>query len=83
MSSALEDFGKTTRSYFAVAAIFGAVVAVLDWILLLILGVPNAWLWALLAFVTNFVPNVGFLLGLVPPAIVSLLTSDWQHALIS
>lgn len=82
MNRALEDLGKTTRSYFAVAAIFGAIVAVLDWILLLILGVPNAWLWALLAFVTNFVPNVGFLLGLVPPALVSLLTADWQHALI-
>ena len=82
MRNALEDFGRTTRNYFAVAAIFGAIVAVLDWILLMVLGVPNAWLWALLAFVTNFVPNVGFLLGLVPPALVSLLTADWQHALI-
>ncbi len=82
MSKALSDFGRSTRNYFAVAAVFGAIVAVLDWILLAIVGVPNAWLWALLAFVTNFVPNVGFLLGLVPPAIVSLLTSDWQHALV-
>lgn len=82
MRNALGDFGRTTRNYFAVAAIFGAIVAVLDWIFLLILGVPDAWLWALLAFVTNFIPNVGFLLGLVPPALVSLLTSDWQSALI-
>jgi AI-2 transport protein TqsA len=82
MRNALGDFGRTTRNYFAVAAIFGAIVAFLDWIFLLILGVPDAWLWALLAFVTNFIPNVGFLLGLVPPALVSLLTSDWQNALI-
>jgi AI-2 transport protein TqsA len=82
MSEALLAFGRSTRSYFAVAAIFGAIVAVLDWILLLILGVPDAWLWALLAFVTNFVPNVGFLLGLIPPAVISLLTQDWQSAVI-
>lgn len=82
MARALEEFGESTRGYFAVAAIFGAIVAVLDWLLLLILDVPNAWLWALLAFVTNFVPNVGFLLGLIPPAIISWLTADWQSALI-
>ena len=66
---ALRDLGVSTRSYFAVAATFGAIVAVLDWILLLVLDVEYAWLWALLAFVTNFIPNIGFVLGLVPPAL--------------
>ncbi len=82
MADALEYFGKSTRSYFAVAAIFGAIVAVLDWLLLLIVDVPNAWLWALLAFVTNFIPNVGFLIGLIPPALIALLTQDWQAAVV-
>ena len=57
-------------------------MAVLDWLLLMILDVPDAWLWALLAFVTNFVPNIGFLIGLIPPAVISLLTQDWQSAVI-
>jgi predicted PurR-regulated permease PerM len=82
MAEALTEFGHSTRSYFAVAAIFGAIVAVLDWVLLMILGVPDAWLWALLAFVTNFIPNIGFLIGLIPPAVISLLTQDWQAAVI-
>ena len=82
MSEALAEFGRSTRGYFAVAAIFGAIVAVLDWLLLMILDVPDAWLWALLAFVTNFVPNVGFLIGLIPPAVIALLTQDWQAAVI-
>ena len=30
-------------------------------------------LWGLLAFVTNYIPNVGFLIGLVPPALLALL----------
>ena len=35
--------------------------AVLDGIDLVILGIPAAGLWALLAFITSYVPNVGFL----------------------
>lgn len=79
---ALTDLGTSTRNYFAVAAIFGAIVAVLDWILLAVLDVPYAWLWALLAFVTNFIPNIGFLIGLIPPALIGWLVIDWQTAVI-
>ena len=81
-AKALANLGVSTRNYFAVAAAFGAIVAVLDWILLAVLGVPYAWLWALLAFVTNFIPNIGFVLGLVPPALVAWLVIDWQTAVI-
>ena len=79
---ALANLGISTRSYFAVAAVFGAIVAVLDGILLVALGIPYPWLWALLAFVTNFIPNIGFVLGLVPPALIGWLLVDWQTALI-
>lgn len=79
---ALTDLGVSTRNYFAVAAVFGAIVAVFDWILLAVLGIPYAWLWALLAFVTNFIPNIGFVLGLIPPALVGWLLFDWQTAVI-
>jgi AI-2 transport protein TqsA len=29
--------------------------------------------WAVLAFVTNFIPNIGFIIGVIPPAIIALL----------
>src|SRR5688572_31621344 len=29
-----------------------------------------AWLWSLLAFITNYIPNIGFIIGLVPPTII-------------
>ena len=38
------------------------------------LGVPLALVWGVLAFVTNYIPNIGFVLGLVPPALFALLT---------
>ena len=60
---ALTLFTQGTRSYLLVSTVFGAIVAVGDWIALTIIGVPAAALWGLLAFVTNYVPNIGFVLG--------------------
>ena len=71
--NALDVFAKGTRKYFGVATIFGGIVAVLDGAALLILGIPAAGLWALLAFVTNYIPNIGFIIGLIPPAVLGLL----------
>ncbi len=72
--SALGTFAAGTRKYFGVATVFGGIVAILDWAALLILGIPAAGLWALLAFVTNYIPNIGFVIGLIPPALLALLT---------
>lgn len=70
---AIESFAAGTRKYFIVATVFGLIVAVIDTVFLLAVGVPAAVLWGLLAFITNYVPNIGFLLGLIPPAILALL----------
>ena len=40
---------------------------------LALLGVPGAFVWGVLAFVTNFIPNIGFVIGIIPPAVVGLL----------
>ena len=45
----------------------------LDVVGLLIIGVPLAFTWGVLAFVTNYIPNIGFVIGLVPPALIALL----------
>ena len=58
-----------------VASGFGFVVAVIDGSCSFVLDVPGAFVWAVLAFVTNFIPNVGFVIGVVPPAFIALLDS--------
>lgn len=70
-------FAQGTRSYLLVSTVFGAIVAVGDAIALAILAVPAAPLWGLLAFITNYVPNIGFVLGVVPPALLGLLAGGW------
>ena len=71
---ALSQFATGTRQYLLVTTVFGLIVAVLDWVALLILGIPLAFTWGLLSFITNYIPNVGFLIGVVPPALLGLLT---------
>ena len=73
--TALGGFAKGTRSYMAVSASFGLIVAVIDGVALYLLDVPGAFVWAVLAFVTNFIPNIGFVIGLIPPALIALLDS--------
>jgi predicted PurR-regulated permease PerM len=69
----LASFAHGTRSYLSVSAIFGLIVAVIDTGALALMGVPGAFVWGVLAFVTNFIPNIGFVLGVIPPAIIALL----------
>lgn len=79
---ALNDFAGKVRRYLVVTTIFGLIVAVLDTIALALLGIPLAILWGLLSFVTNYIPNIGFIVGVVPPALLALLSSGWQRMLI-
>jgi predicted PurR-regulated permease PerM len=79
--ASLTRFAASTRTYFIVATVFGGIVAVIDTGALWLLGIPAAVVWGVLAFVTNFVPNIGFIIGLVPPAILGLLQGGWGLAI--
>lgn len=70
---AMSSFARGTRAYLSVSAVFGVIVAVVDTGALWIMGVPGAFVWGVLAFVTNFIPNIGFVIGVVPPALIALL----------
>ena len=82
LAEAFRQFAHGSRQYLAVATIFGAIVASLDVIALWILDIRYAWLWGLLAFITNYIPNIGFIIGLVPPTIIALLDHDVVTAII-
>ena len=69
----LEDFAHQSRRYLGVTTVFGLIVAFLDTVALVLLGVPLPITWGLLAFITNYIPNIGFVIGVIPPAILALL----------
>ncbi len=81
LTTSLLEFASGVRRYWVVATIFGLIVAVLDVVALAIIGVPLIWVWGVLAFLTNYIPNIGFFIGLVPPALLALVDGGWQSAL--
>lgn len=76
------EFADGTSRYYAVNSIFGAIVAIIDGLVLWGLGVPVPFVWAVLAFVTNYIPNVGFVIGLIPPFVLALAIGGWGMALL-
>ena len=75
-------FSETIRGYMGVRAVLGLIAAVLDYLLLTAVGVDYALLWGVLSFVLSFVPNIGFTLSLIPPALLALVEQGWVPALI-
>ena len=81
IADGLRNFAGRVRKYWIVTTVFGFLVAVLDVVGLLIIGVPLALTWGVLAFVTNYIPNIGFVLGLIPPALIALLDGGGGSAI--
>jgi AI-2 transport protein TqsA len=79
--AALRNFASATRSYFVVATVFGLIVAIFDVVALLALGIPLALVWGVLSFITNYIPNVGFVIGLIPPALLAFFEGGWELSL--
>ncbi len=69
----LDRFGKALRDYVVINTVFGLVAGALNTVLLFALGVDFAVLWGVLSFVLSYLPNIGFLLALVPPATLALI----------
>ena len=78
LAGSLGRFVISTQRYLVVTALFGAIVAVLDTGALWLLAVPLPLVWGFFSFLTNFIPNIGFVIGVIPPALLALLDSGWQ-----
>lgn len=79
----IDRFAAGVQRYWVVATVFGLIVSALDFVALSALGVPLALVWAVFAFVTNYIPNVGFVLGAIPPTLMALLANGPINALLT
>ncbi len=77
-AGALRSFAMKTRRFLGVTTVFGLITGFADSLLLLWLNIPLAFLWGLLAALCNYIPYVGFVIGLLPPAVLALLIGGWQ-----
>ena len=74
--------GADVRRYVSITAFTGLLGAIANLILLLVLGVDGAVLWAFLSFWLNFIPNVGIILSVIPPALLALVEFGPGRAIV-
>jgi len=82
LGAALGRFTTGIRRYLVVTTIFGVLFGLIDTIALWFMGIPLAVTWGLLAFITNYIPYVGFWLAVLPPAVLALLVGGPQLLIV-
>lgn len=78
----LELFTRDMRSFVQATAVIGLVNGVAAGIFLWLLGVDFPVLWGVFAFLMTFIPTLGFVVAVVPPAFLALLSSGWKQSLL-
>ncbi len=73
-----QDVGK----YVVTLTWINLLVGIGDTILLLILGVPYAVLWGLLAWFMGYIPSIGFWVALIPPVLLAYAQNGIPTAVI-
>ena len=76
-------FIESFNRYLALKTLFSLATGVVIGIWLAVLGVDFALLWGLLAFLLNFVPNIGSIIAAIPAILLALIQLGWGSALLS
>ncbi|RLD51892.1 MAG: hypothetical protein DRJ05_17965 [Bacteroidetes bacterium] len=76
----LSKIGNSIRHYLAIKTLVSILTGFLVWIGLLIIGVDYAIMWALIAFLLNFIPNIGSIIAMVPAFLFALVQIGFAGA---
>lgn len=82
LAARFDEITGQSRQYIALTGLAGLIQAVFNFGILLVAGVDAPLTWAVLFFFLNFIPGVGFMFALIPPAVLALLEHGWQSAAI-
>ena len=77
----LDNVTASIKRYLAIKTMTSLLTGVVIGICLTILGVESAVLWALLAFMLNYVPNIGSIIAAVPAVLFALVQLGVSGAL--
>lgn len=69
----MDNISSQVRQYLAAKAVISALTGFLIFVILWILGVDFPVFWGFLAFLLNFIPNIGSFVAIILPFLLSLL----------
>ena len=77
----LETIAQSIRHYLSIKTMTSLLTGAVIWIGLLIIGIDYAIIWALIAFLLNYIPNIGSIIAAVPAVMFSLIQLGFGGAL--
>ena len=84
--SSFGSFSKITngiKRYMAIKTLTSLATGIFVGIWLAILGIDYPVLWGLVAFLLNYVPNIGSIIAAIPAVLLSFIQIDMVHALFA
>jgi AI-2 transport protein TqsA len=81
----LEQLGRFFNSfkvYVAIKTLMSLVTGVLIWLILKVLGIDFPRIWGLLAFLLNYIPNIGSIIAAVPAVLLAWVQFGPGRALV-
>ncbi|MCA9411280.1 MAG: AI-2E family transporter [Candidatus Omnitrophica bacterium] len=75
-------FIESVQKYMALKTVISAATGLAISIGLMIIGVDYAFLWGLLAFFFNYVPNIGSIIAAVPPILLAFIQFGTDESIL-
>ena len=71
----LANIVDSIRNYLGLKTIISLITGIFIWLWLLVFGVEYAILWGLIAFLLNYIPNIGSIIAGIPAVLFALVQS--------
>ena len=78
----LSDIGEGVFRYVILKTVVSLGAGVVTAVILIAMGIPGWLLWSMLTFLLSYVPYIGSLVALIPPAILGFLLLEPTSAII-
>ena len=72
-SSHVSEFLNKVKRYMKIKSVFSLITGLLIYLSLLMLGLDYVLLWGVLAFMLNFIPNIGSIIAAIPAVLLALI----------
>lgn len=76
----LNEISQKIKNYMVLKALVSAATAFFIYIALVIIGTDYPFLWALLAFFLDFIPNIGLIIAAAPEILITLVQLGFVSA---
>jgi predicted PurR-regulated permease PerM len=81
-SATLRRFSQSLNRYIALKTAISLVTGVTVWLWVTIMGLDFAMLWGLLAFMLNYVPNIGSIIAALPAVLLAVVQMGVGRAIL-